>query len=745
MSDIWSAVQWWDEWQLRILVLSSLSLQWFLVLVVPLRNYTIQRWLRACFWLACICADVLAIYAFATLLYRQAAGRWISSFDDYYSRAQQGRSLTLEVLWAPLLLVHLGGREELTANNMEDTALWVRHAAVLVTVTVYAFSTSLRYFSDNSDGRRLLASAVLLLVAAVVSSCGKPYKCWKELKPRGTAPMLSQGDKVQMLLSGLSLHAARATLETRKKKKPDQKILEPLNPWRREQHQALEPSEVDKIMKPWLRQTFGLIYTREAAMFTPAYLACHALLVPSLYVAATVLFFFAVDYKKHGYSRYSRADVNTTYALLCFTAALDVFGMFVSEMVHWLLSSSGGASSCENVPGHNLMDSVLWTIRRPRVSMLLLWCYKGGSFVKDKDRLYGKVEDEDKNKNKDDKVEDKDIIINKVNIILNKVSEKDKNKENFDLDLSSYRSLSKRNWILRDKDLEVVRGNKYQNIRASLRKKPFDESVLIWHIATDLCFRVKSPDYFRFRPPLKGVVREVCTEAISNYMAYLLDFQPEMLMAGSRQHLFTEAMANMECVIRKATKGLRPKLREKQPLDDVILRKIKEEAASLKEKEAYTVIDDACKLAQELLGIQDHETRWELMHRVWVGMLCYSASMCRSDLHAKSLGEGGEFLSNVWLLISLIGGRTLADKLQMPDDDPEPEGKVVEDPAKDKGEQKPKPEAADKVLQTPDSESKEQRRNKVLMLDGYELRNVFLVDLPYMFASLIAQVANILC
>jgi hypothetical protein len=218
---------------------------------------------------------------------------------------------------------------------------------------------------------------------------GDRYKCWKELKPRGTAPMLSQGDKVQMLLWGLSLHAARATLETRKKN-PDQKILEPLKPWRREQHQALEPQEVDKIMKPWLRQAFGLIYTREAVMFTPAYLDYHALLVPSLYVAAVVLF-FAASHKKHGYSRYSRsADVNTTYVLLCFTAALDVFGMFVSEMVQWLLSSSGGASSsCENLPGHNLMDSVLWTIRRPIVSMLLLRCHKGGCFVKDKECLYG--------------------------------------------------------------------------------------------------------------------------------------------------------------------------------------------------------------------------------------------------------------------------------------------------------------------------------------------------------------------
>ncbi|CAD6268813.1 unnamed protein product [Miscanthus lutarioriparius] len=668
MSDIWSAVQWWDEWQLRILVLGSLGFQWFLVLVVPMRNYTVQRWIRACIRLASICADVLAIYALATLLYRQAAGR-----------AQQVRSLPLEALWAPLLVVHLGGREELTASGMDDdTALWVRHAAVLVTVTVYAFFTSLRYFSD---GFKLLASAALLLVAAVVSSCGKPwvlrrasvrrlvaksslakggrttklgdwYKCWKELKPRGTAPMLLQGDKVQMLLSGMSLHAARATLETRKAK-PDQEILEPLKPWRREQHEALEPPKVGMIMKPWLRQAFGLIYTRATAM----YLACHAMLVPSLYVAATVLFFFAVSYKKHGYSRYSRADVNTTYALLCFTAALDVLGMFVSEVMYSLLSSSSGAkllgaSSCENLPGHNLMDSVLWTIRWPMVSMLLLRCYKGGYFVKDEDRLYVRVLDS----------------------ITNKLEDKDKGKI-FDLDLSSYRSLSKRNWILRDKELKAVSSIKTNNIRDSLRKKPFDASVIIWHIATDLCFRVKSPEYFRFRPPPnEEVVREVCTEAISNYMAYLLDSWPEMLMAGSRQHLFTEAMANMERVVGEATKDLRPKLGEKQPLDDVILRKIKKEAASLKEKEAYTVIDDACKLADELLlGIQDHETRWELMHRVWVGMLCYSASMCWGDLHAKSLGEGGEFISNVWLLISLIGCRTLEDKLQMPDDEPEAE------------------------------------------------------------------------
>ena len=55
-----------------------------------------------------------------------------------------------------------------------------------------------------------------------------------------------------------------------------------------------------------------------------------------------------------------------------------------------------------------------------------------------------------------------------------------------------------------------------------------------------------------------------------------------------------------------------------------------------------------------------------MIEGVWVEMLCYSASRCRGYLHAKSLGEGGEFLSFVWLVLSLKGAKSLVDKLQMP-------------------------------------------------------------------------------
>ncbi|OEL36360.1 hypothetical protein BAE44_0002619 [Dichanthelium oligosanthes] len=399
-------------------------------------------------------------------------------------------------------------------------------------------------------------------------------------------------------------------------------------------------------MKPWLRQAFGLIYTRANVIFTPAYLACHVLLVPSMYIAAIMLF---ATSDKH---EYSRTDVKTTYFLLFFTSVLDVFGLLISELMYWLMSSKAKVPAlCENLPGYNLIDSVLRTMRPstgPLLKLAKRMGYKEGYFRRQKDSLYRSVSE----------------------FIRLELVSASSNVDN--ADFSSYRSFTKDYWTRRPVLRDACRTR--TEIQSSLRRSPFDASVLLWHIATDLCFRFKPPKYFSCRPPHAELLREVCTEGISNYMAYLLNFQAEMLMTGSRQHLFTEAVEHMEYILAKAS--IKGKLEDKQQLDDAILDRITKEASELASdsiKGRYTLIHDACKLAKELMGIEE-ETRWGLMYRVWVGMLCYSASMCRGYLHAKSLGEGGEFLSYVWLIISLRGTKTLADKLQMP----EPEAEELE-------------------------------------------------------------------
>lgn len=124
MSGIWSAVRWWDEWQMRILVAASLLMQWFLLLAAPMRKYTIRTSLRILIWLAYISCDALAIYALATLFNRQT-----KASSPCHTGA---RASSLEVLWAPVLLIHLGGREEITAYNIEDNEMWTRHTVTLV-------------------------------------------------------------------------------------------------------------------------------------------------------------------------------------------------------------------------------------------------------------------------------------------------------------------------------------------------------------------------------------------------------------------------------------------------------------------------------------------------------------------------------------------------------------------------------------------------------------------------------------
>ncbi|KAF7012641.1 hypothetical protein CFC21_026810 [Triticum aestivum] len=156
-------MEWWEEWQLRILVLASLFVQCLLFISVGLRKCPIPGWFRSIIWLAYIGSDALAIYALATLFSRQRRQDCISG---------QGNSI-LEVVWAPILLVHLGGQDIITAYNIEDNELWTRHiltAASQVTVAIYVFCTSW-----PGGDKRFLQASILFFVHGVLKCFEKPW------------------------------------------------------------------------------------------------------------------------------------------------------------------------------------------------------------------------------------------------------------------------------------------------------------------------------------------------------------------------------------------------------------------------------------------------------------------------------------------------------------------------------------------------------------------------------------------
>jgi hypothetical protein len=149
-------------------------------------------------------------------------------------------------------------------------------------------------------------------------------------------------------------------------------------------------------------------------------------------------------------------------------------------------------------------------------------------------------------------------------------------------------------------------------------------------------------------------------------MIYLLFMRPDMLLPGTRQELFTNTSDDMD-VMLKHTHWPPVLDGTSVGVAQQILRAA--QSASLDTTRLGPWILKACKLAEnlmELLVLGDEE-RWLLIQDVWVEMICYSAGRCRGYLHAKTMGEGVEFLTYVWFLLSSMGMETFADKFQRPD------------------------------------------------------------------------------
>jgi hypothetical protein len=115
----------------------------------------------------------MAIYALATLFNRHKVGEQ-NAAAAAGGGAGSGSTLELEVIWAPVLLLHLGGHDGITAYNIEDNELWTRHlltAVAQITVAIYVFCKS---WPPGGD-KWLLAAAVLLFVPGVFKCFVKPW------------------------------------------------------------------------------------------------------------------------------------------------------------------------------------------------------------------------------------------------------------------------------------------------------------------------------------------------------------------------------------------------------------------------------------------------------------------------------------------------------------------------------------------------------------------------------------------
>jgi Domain of unknown function (DUF4220) len=114
----------WSSQEIRMLVLSSLAIQIGLIFLAPLRKRSSNKSLALTLWILYLMADYVATLALGNVLSKQQ--------DNAGSGGGGTIPGELTALWAPFLLLHLGGPDTITSYSIEDNELWWRHLLGLV-------------------------------------------------------------------------------------------------------------------------------------------------------------------------------------------------------------------------------------------------------------------------------------------------------------------------------------------------------------------------------------------------------------------------------------------------------------------------------------------------------------------------------------------------------------------------------------------------------------------------------------
>ncbi|XP_062197927.1 uncharacterized protein LOC133900720 [Phragmites australis] len=621
------AVQWWEEWQLRILVLGSLSLQYFLFVAAALRKRRTPSWFRSLTWLAYLGSDALAIFALATLFNRHKQRERAST--------HRSNDVSLEVLWVPILLLHLGGQDGITAHSIEDNQMWARHvltAMSQIAIAIYVFRKS---WSGGDE--RLFKATILTFIPGILKCLEKPWALKKasiNSMARAFGKRVHEATGVNSL-DGYVQAAARCVRDDSDggeepsdgevNDKPYRLFVDlPYSYFVRLQNLKcmvrISKDEVQLRLCSGLSNTFHRLYTK-----SEVYKGRRGGLLRGVSVILTfsAIWFF----HKSDREAYDDTDVKVTFILLWFTAALEYISVALKSYLNCFLNLTG-LPQPDQVAQYNLIGHLACNKKRAiltlRLGCLDRFCCMPAAAGESSGSITNLVHDH--------------ITHGWRHCIT---------------DVATYRSFNdnRGQWTLAREGCG--------NLETRLQR-PFDESVLVWHLATDFCFHQAS----RWPPEAARHCR-----VMSNYMAYLLFVNPEMLMPGARHGLIKAACNEIMDLLKmhqlrnppESMNNTAPPVEADAELAKKIFRTLENSADS-------RFAHDALALAKGLMGISDRgegETKmWKVIQGAWVEMLCFSAARCRGYLHAKSLGNGGEYLSYVWLLLWYMGMETLAERMQ---------------------------------------------------------------------------------
>uniref|UniRef100_A0A804ULU8 DUF4220 domain-containing protein n=1 Tax=Zea mays TaxID=4577 RepID=A0A804ULU8_MAIZE len=514
----------WNEWGLQILVIASFGLQVFLLVFGGVRRHSNSTALTFFLWSAYLLADSTAIYTLGHLS--------VDSMSDEHQ---------LVAFWAPFLLLHLGGPDNITAYALEDNALWLRHLQTLAVQVLGAAYVIYEYIA--SRGALLFLASLSMFFAGLLKYGERIWalKCGNISSIRSSISIRKiKTDPYQLLTLGTSeedlLLGAHSQFDICKGVFAD--IIMLPNPLVRSQPKPRSVisylgEDLYKLVEMELSLMYDFLYTKAAVIHTWYGFCIHFI---SLFGTATTFLLFQLSISNSG-NRYSRVDVAISYVLLVGALVLEIISVCRAVLSTWTCSllhrrGRGWEWSLHIVTslGQRVHPASrrLWSGSIGQYNLFHL-CTRNTNEIGS--RLATKLGLEDwwnkmhfsgtfPHANSSLSIQD----IKKL--VLQALRSKEQALQHQDTDLNSRGS-----FILK-------RMEAYKDFARWSVNIDFDESILVWHIATEVFIRKSKARH------AKELLE--ATEVLSNYLMFLLVVKPNMLPGAARHNIHLTSCEQLE-------------------------------------------------------------------------------------------------------------------------------------------------------------------------------------------------------
>ncbi|KAM3373317.1 hypothetical protein ACQJBY_019992 [Aegilops geniculata] len=666
-------IDFWNAWAVQSLVLTSLTLQVALVLLAGIRRRgTSWRTFRFMLWLAYQLADATAIYALGHL-----------SFDGATPREHR-----LVAFWAPFLLLHLGGPDNITAYSLEDNMLWLRHLLNLGLQVLGASYVLYKHYIGTQD--MLLLAAILMFVVGVVKygertwalRCGNmdsirgslkkkpPPRCQLfnleyELPQGGSKGSVDEEEFLMRHAHSLFQFCKRAIVESSEDRDPANPEIKVLDHITHEQWYV--------VMELELSLLYDILYTKAGVVHTSfGYCVC----IASPAATAVALLFFQLSGKDGN----SRVDVAITYILLGGALLLEIRSLLSALGSSWTLpflcatrwSFLKHAFLCRGrwdrlrrwiVSLHRLIKvmRVSWCLRPARrwsgtvgqYNMLHLCSRpsKRNSPLPGRFAMMLGFEEWWNREHHSQTARISEYLKEELRLYIHKLVTEGH---------VSTQGIFRKKWG--EYAIQTKCMNLYEKLKDNLGVE-FQEGIIIWHIATDLYLldgKHTEMETMEGQPMYESV------RVLSNYMMFLLVERPYMLPGLAQSRLYRRTCENLVKIwgpegqthqapswrdmfrLRDGPNS-RSSLQRRKKLADMVQEK-NPKAGPETPRLSYA-IDVAKELASNDENLDRECSSLQVLLSVWMDFLVHAANRCSRESHAKKLSSGGEFTTVLWLLI----------------------------------------------------------------------------------------------